>query len=303
MNYFSQEWFWSVNGGKVVIALLALIAIMTTSRLLKSSITRHVQGKDVRYRLRKFVNLVSYLVIVIFLTIIFGEYFSNLTVAIGVAGAGIAFALQEVIASFAGWFAINFAGFYKSGDRVQLGGIKGDVIDISFLRTTLMEVGEWVNADLYSGRTVRVANSFVFKEPVFNYSGEFPFLWDEITIPVMYGSDYHLAREILERLSNDEIGEYAKQANISWEDFSKHFLLEDAVIEPLVTLIANDNWMEFTLRYVVNYKARRSIKDRLFTKILDEFAKTNGKVKLASTTLQLLELPKLEIKMTDEKKN
>jgi small-conductance mechanosensitive channel len=52
-----------------------------------------------------------------------------------------------------------------------------------------MELGEWVQSDLYTGRIVRIANSFVFKEPVFNYSGDFPFLWDEVKIPVKYGSD------------------------------------------------------------------------------------------------------------------
>ncbi|MCB0784290.1 MAG: mechanosensitive ion channel, partial [Flavobacteriales bacterium] len=75
------------------------------------------------------------------------------------------------------------------GDRVQLGGIKGDVIDIGVLRTTLMELGEWVDGDLYNGRMVLVANSFVFKEPVFNYSADFPFLWDELKVPVQYGAD------------------------------------------------------------------------------------------------------------------
>ena len=220
----------------------------------------------------------------------------------GVAGAGIAFALQEVIASFAGWFAITFAGFYKPGDRVQLGGIKGDVIDVSFLRTTLMEVGEWVKADLYSGRVVRVANSFVFKEPVFNYSGEFPFLWDEITIPVKYGSDHHLARQILENTAREIIGEYTKNSEIAWREFSKQFLLENASVEPSVTLILNDNWMEFTLRYIVNFKVRRSTKDKLFTKILDEVEKTNGKVKFASTTLQLVETPPIDVRISENKR-
>ena len=73
------------------------------------------------------------------------------------------------------------------------------MIDIGMLRTTMMEIGEWVNADLYNGRIVRVANSFVFKAPVFNYSGDFPFLWDEVTVPVKYGGDYRLAREIFEK--------------------------------------------------------------------------------------------------------
>src|SRR5690606_17311423 len=96
---------------------------------------------------------------------IFSDKLSNLTVALGVTGAGIAVALKEVIASVAGWFAISFNHFFRVGDRVQLGGIKGDVIDIGVLRTTLMEIGEWVDGDLYNGRTVRVFNSFVFKEP------------------------------------------------------------------------------------------------------------------------------------------
>lgn len=297
MNTLLDQWLSSPFVRRAIIAFLALLLVIFLSRLIKRSITRYVKISDTRYRLKKSVNIFSYLILVLFFTVIFSDQLGNLTVAIGVAGAGIAFALQEVIASFAGWFAINFAGFYKPGDRVQLGGIKGDVIDISFLRTTLMEVGEWVNSDLYSGRTVRVANSFVFKEPVFNYSGEFPFLWDEITVPIMYGSDHHLARQILEDIVHEKIGDYAKKARVSWEDFSTHFLLEDAVIEPIVSLVANDNWMEFTLRYVTNYKERRSTKNQLFTKILDEFAKTDGKVKFASTTLQLVEVPQLEISL------
>ncbi len=133
---------------------------------------------------------------IIMVTIVFSDKLGGLTVALGVAGAGIAFALQEVIASVAGWLAILFAGFYKTGDRVQLGGIKGDVIDVNVLRTTLMETGQWVDGDLYNGRIVRIANSFVFKEPVFNYSGDFPFLWDEIKIPVQFGSNYDKARKL-----------------------------------------------------------------------------------------------------------
>ena len=103
------------------------------------------------------------------------------------------FALQEVIMSIAGWIAIVTGDFYKSGDRVMVGGIKGDVIDLGVLRTTVMELGDWVDGDLYNGRIVRIANSFVFKEPVFNYSSDFPFLWDEIKIPIQYGSDHERA--------------------------------------------------------------------------------------------------------------
>lgn len=297
MNDYLEQWLLDPTVGKIAAALAGLAIVIAASRFIKTSIIRYVKGPDTRYRLRKFTNFLSYLVIILILTIVFSDRLGHLTVAMGVAGAGIAFALQEVIASFAGWFAINFAGFYKPGDRVQLGGIKGDVIDVSFLRTTLMEIGEWVQSDLYSGRVVRVANSFVFKEPVFNYSGEFPFLWDEIAVPVKYGGDHRLARQILERVAGETVGEFTEKSAQAWQNFSREFLLEDAAVEPLVFLTATDNWMEFTLRYVVNFKRRRAIKDRLFTKILDEFEKTGGKVRFASTTLHLVETPVFDVRL------
>lgn len=293
------QWLYDPTVGKIVAAIILLMVVIFISRIGKASITRYVKAVDTRYRLKKFITFISYIVGAFLLTLIFSDRLSGLTVAMGVAGAGIAFALQEVIASFAGWFAITFAGFYNPGDRVQLGGIKGDVIDISFLRTTIMEIGEWVKGDLYTGRVVRIANSFVFKEPVFNYSGDFPFLWDEIIVPVKYGGDHRLARKILNDVANEVVGEYAKKAMESWNEMVKKYLLEDAGVEPIVTLVTNDNWMEFTVRYVVSFKKRRGTKDALFTRILDEFEKTDGKVEFASATFHLVETPIIDVRLSN----
>ena len=213
----------------------------------------------------------------------------------GVAGAGIAFALQEVITSIAGWVAVSFGHFYKTGDRIQMGGIKGDVIDIGILRTTVMECGAWVKAELYNGRIVRVANSFIFKEPVFNYTSDFPFVWDEITLPVKYGSDIQFARELLQRLAKEVVGEYAIYAGKAWDKIVEKYMIEAAKVEPAITVIANENWVEFTMRYVVDYKERRAIKSKLFTRIIDEFERTDGLVQIASASMdiQLIESPRL----------
>ncbi|MFH2103548.1 MAG: mechanosensitive ion channel domain-containing protein [Chloroflexota bacterium] len=238
----------------------------------------------------------------VIITVIFSDQLGGLTVALGVAGAGIAFALQEVIVSVAGWFTITFATFYKVGDRVQLGGIKGDVMDIGVLRTTLMETGEWIKGDQYSGRIVLIANSFVFKEPVFNYSGDFPFLWDELTVPVKYGCDRKLARIILNKVATEVLGGYTEQAARQWKKMVKKYLIEDAAVNPMVTLVANDNWLEYTVRYVVEYKKRRSTKDMLFSRILDEFDKTNGQVSIASMTVHLVETPEFNVRMVNTEK-
>ncbi|MEM8777560.1 MAG: mechanosensitive ion channel domain-containing protein [Cyanobacteria bacterium P01_G01_bin.49] len=301
-----QHWFADPIVGKLIALCIGILVINFIFRILSRSLPRYVSDPDMSYRLRKAITFVGYLVMAMFATIVFSDRLGRLTVVFGVIGAGVAFALQEVIASFAGWVAISFGQFYKPGDRVQLGGIMGDVIDISILRTTVMEIGAWVKADLYSGRIVRIANSFVFKEPVFNYSADFPFVWDEITVPVKYGSDHRLAREILYRVADEVVGEYVPQAQATWKAMVHKYLIEDARVDPMVTLMTNDNWMEFTLRYVVDYKKRRLKKDLLFTRTLDEFMKTQGKVAYASATFHLVETPVFDVRLThrnNEEKN
>ncbi len=276
---------------QLIIAAAGLVVIRLLAALLVRWASRFVKDSQARYRIRKVSALISYLLIILFLAVVFKDRLGGVAIALGVAGVGIAFALQEVVTSIAGWAAINFANFYKTGDRIQLGGIKGDVIDIGILRTTLMELGEWVKSDLYTGRIVRIANSFVFKEPVFNYSGDFPFLWDEITVPVTYASDHRLAREILEKIIHTVIDEYSAYAKHAWKNIVKKYLVEEAMIDPVVTLVCTDNWIEFTVRYISDFKLRRSTKNRLFSLILDEFEATGGRVKIASTTMQLVEPP------------
>lgn len=281
--------------GKIAFLFIGVSIIWLIIKAVQKKLVLKIKDNDNRYRTKKFSNFVGYLLTIVLLTVVFSDKLGGLTVALGVAGAGIAFALQEVIASVAGWMAIMFGGFYKTGDRVQVGGIKGDVMDIGVLRTTIMETGQWVDGDLYNGRIVLIANSFVFKEPVFNYSGDFPFLWDEIKIPVQYGSDYDLAREILESVGKEVAGDLTTQSQEKWKSLQEKYRLEEAQTEPMVSLICNDNWVEFTLRYVVSYKKRRAIKTELFTKILKKVDASQGKVKFASATFQLVEAPDFNI--------
>lgn len=282
----------------IIVVVVSAILIFVVGRVARNAIRNRVADTDVRYRASKFVSIMTYALIIFVALTEIGGRLSGLTVAIGAASAGIAFALQEVIASFAGWLAISSGGFYKVGDRVQLGGIKGDVIDIGFIRTTLMEIGGWVNGDLYNGRIVRIANSFVFKEPVFNYSGDFPFVWDEIVVPIKYGSDYAEARRLLERIAHELVGEYADSARERWKELVKSFRIENARVDPLVTMVANDNWVEFTLRYVVDHRARRITKDKLFSKVLEAVESSNGRVGMASMTVHLVEAPSLNVKVS-----
>lgn len=288
------EWVTTLALALGIVIFIRLIFVFIKGRIDKSAVAQD------RYKTKKVLDFVSYIIIILALLFTYSKNLGGFTVALGVAGAGIAFALQEVIASVAGWMALMFGNFYRTGDRVQLGGIKGDVIDIGVLRTTLMETGQWVDGDLYNGRIVRVANSFVFKEPVFNYSGDFPFLWDEIKIPVQYGSDYALAKSIFEKVADTLVAANADEGKRVWKSMVKKYLIEDARLEPMISLVANDNWVEYTIRYVVDYKRRRMTKNDLFESILKEVAATDGKVRFGSATFELVGAPELQVNMKNK---
>src|SRR5579863_8973842 len=202
--------------GKCVAAIVGILLIHAGFRALEQSLPRHFGRVDERYRVRKFVVFSGYLAILLFLAILFEDRLGRLSFALGVAGAGVAVALQDVLASIAGAFSIGFSKLYAVGDRVQIGDIRGDVIDIGLLRTTLMETGNWVSKDLYNGRIARIPNSIVLKVSVFNYSQGFRFVWDEIKVLFTTATDCQLAREMLLRAAKEAIGEYLTEAQTSW---------------------------------------------------------------------------------------
>ena len=281
--------------GKIATIVIGIVIIWLIIKLIERNIFSKIKDSDNRYRAKKFGSFIGFILSVVLITVVYSNKLGGLTVALGVAGAGIAFSLQEVIASFAGWLAILLGGFYKSGDRVQLGGIKGDVMDIGVLRTTLMETGQWVDGDLYNGRIVLIANSYVFKEPVFNYSGDFPFLWDEIKIPIKYGSNYDKTKEILLKIGNEVAGDLTQKSSDLWQNLKNKYKLEEAQTEPMVSLIANDNWVEFTLRY----KKRRSTKTELFCKLLIAIEATKGDVNFASGTYEIVGVPEIKVNIKE----
>lgn len=297
MDETLREWLLDPRVHRVALAILAFLVIYTVTRILQRSISRYVKGAGTRYRARKAVGFLGYLMAALVVAAIVSDRLGGLGVALGVAGAGVAFALQEVILSIAGWVAISFGGFYGTGDRVEIGGIRGDVIDIGILRTTLMELGKWVEGDLYTGRIVRVANATAMREAVYNYSADFPFLWDEIVFPLRYGSDWKYAREVLMRVVTEEIGDYALQSKDAWKNVVRRYRIEEARIEPILTLRADENWIEYRIRYIVDYRRRSVTKDRLFARILEEVDASEGRMGIATAGFEVISVPPLEMEI------
>jgi small-conductance mechanosensitive channel len=275
--------------------LLWIAVIIFTISFLRRLLKRRLPDISVRYKAQKGVEMIGYLFIILLTISYFTGNIQDFTLAIGLLTAGITITLQELVLSIAGSFYIFLVRVYKPGDRIEINGIKGDVIDVDSIYTTMMEIGEWVSSDNYSGRIVKLSNAFVFKGPIYNYSQDFPFVWDELTLPVRYGSDVELAKSIIVEIATETLSDYVNESIEKWQEVVKKYYIEDAVVNPTLAITMTDNWMQFNLRYIVDYKKRRMTKHTLNEKIGKAFLGSGEKVRLASATFEIVHIPPVKI--------
>lgn len=299
---FIKEWMNEHPTSTSLIKYLVwIIFILSIIQILRRLIRKNLPDTNLRYKSQKGIEVLGYFLIIILSITYFTGNIKDFALAIGLLTAGITITLQELILSIAGSIYIFFIKVYKPGDRIEINGIKGDVIDIDSVYTTMMEIGEWVSSDNYSGRIVKLSNAFVFKGPVYNYSKDFPFIWDEFNLPIRYGSDVELTKEIIIKIASDLLAEYVTDSIAQWKKVVDRYYIEDANVEPTLAITMTDNWMQFNLRYIVDYKKRRYTKHLLSELIGREIEKTNGKVNLGSTTIEIIKIPTLNIEQEENK--
>lgn len=292
------EFFENPTVIKVAKLVMWILFIISCIGFIRKMLKRRIDNISIRYKAQKGVQIIGYvLILILILMAITLDSFKDYTIIIGLFTAGITFTLQELILSIAGSFYIFFVRVYKPGDRIEINNIKGDVIDIDSIYTTIMEMGEWVNSDNYSGRIVKISNSFVFKGPIKNYSMDFPFVWDELNILISYSSDTTLAKTIIMDTALNLLSDYTEKSKDKWKEMVERYYIENATLEPTIAMNLTDNWIQLNLRYITDYKLRRNTKNALFEQIEKAIVNTQGKVNLASTTLQLLQIPPIDINL------
>lgn len=279
--------------------LVWILVILLIVSWIRQYLKKTLPDNSVKYKTQKGVEIIGYFLVVIVTVSYFTGSIKDFGLAVGFLTAGITITLQELILSIAGSFYIFFVRVYKPGDRIEINGIKGDVIDIDSIYTTMMEIGEWVSSDNYSGRIVKLSNAFVFKGPVYNYSQDFPFVWDEFNLPIRYGSDLELAKSIVISVAQEKLSDYVNASVEEWKAVVTKYYIEDAVVEPTLAITLTDNWVQFNLRYIVDYKKRRIVKNELNQEIGKRIELTKGKVILASATFEVVNIP--TVKWSEDK--
>jgi len=277
---------------KLIISALILVGQIVTRRLLLWFLIRRVVNDSSNvYLVRKVVGYVFGILTIILLFGLWVERLGDLSVTLGILAAGLAFALQELIGSFAGWLTILSGGPFSIGDRIETGGIRGDVIDISVLRTTLMEIGNWLSGDHNTGRIVTVSNAFIFKEPLFNYSAHLGYIWDEILLPIPYTSDVEQAVQVMLAAvqQHPQYQELLPQAQAQRLLARRKLAVKITPLEPRVFVKLTDNWIELGLVYPVDADNRRTFKGEISKIILARFAESG--IEVASQTIAIVQFP------------
>lgn len=293
LEHFSTEFPWLLKVGKYLVWIIGIFILI---RLLRRFVIKKLPDVGVRYKSQKGLEILGYILMVLVTISFFSGSIKDFGLAIGLLTAGITITLQELILSIAGSFFIYLSKVYKPGDRIEINGIKGDVIDVDSVYTTIMEIGEWVKSDNYSGRIIKISNAFVFKGPVRNYSQSFPFVWDEINIPIRYQSDIESAKTIVIETATEHLSDYARKAVEEWKTMVSKYYIEDAQINPTLAITLTDNWVELNLRYIVDYKKRRATKSLLNEEIRKRVQATKGKVEFASATFEVVNIPVVSVK-------
>lgn len=253
------------------IVLMLIAVVLVISFYLKRLPYRFMQeGKNAFY-FRKLIGFCSALMIGGIILINFISDFGSITAVIGLAGAGLAIALQDPILSLAGWFLIVGKFGISVGDRIEINQVKGDVIDIGLFRLAILEVGNWVSAEQSTGRVVFFPNSFILKNHYYNYSTGNSFIWDEIKVTLTSESDWQKAKQIVENIASRVSQEFIGEAKEKSDEIARRFHINLGTLTPIVYVSIGERGVDLLLRYLTAIRKRRMTNDQISREILASF--------------------------------
>jgi len=224
-----------------------------------------------RHQYRKWASYIITIVYVLILISIWAGSTKQWATVLSVTGAGIALALHEVLLNLAGWIYIMIRRPYKTGDRIELGDVKGDVIDVRVFQSTLLELGNWVDGDQSTGRVVDVPHGQIFRNPLYNYTKGFEFIWNELSILVTFESNWERAKELLLKYGEEASHEIQQMAQKKIDMMAREYLIYFRKYTPIVYVKIEDSGVKVTLRYLTNAKSRRTSEHQISKKILAAF--------------------------------
>jgi small-conductance mechanosensitive channel len=302
------------NGRKLLLSVALIVGVVVAHRILRVATDAALRAdrlRRARFWVRQVWRLVATVFVVVGLVSLWFDDPSRLATFFGLITAGLAFALQKVVTAIAGYIVLVRGKIFSVGDRIVMGGVRGDVIDMTLTETQIMEMGQppgveqqtdpamWVHARQYTGRIVSVSNARIFDEPVYNYTREFPYIWEEIRLPVSYTADRAYVEQLLLDVARRHTADIQRISDDDRRELQRRYFLETPDLEPRVFWRITDNWLELAVRFIANEHGVRGLKDKMSRDILAGLDARG--IGIASATFEITGLPALELAVDHEK--
>lgn len=262
------------------------LLIFVVLRLMTSMIIRrNVQDEKRSYNLRKTFTYVYSGLFLFSLGSIWLNGMESIGTFLGLTSAGLAIALHDTIANLAGFFFIEARKPFRVGDRVEINGVQGDVIDVRLFQFSIVEVGNWVDADQSTGRIIHVPNSHVLKYATANSHVGFEYIWNEIPVLITFESDWKRAKELMLAIASEQAESLSAGAQNQIRRAARKYLIVAGKLTPIVYTSVKDSGVMLTIRYLVNPRMRRGTEQKIWEEILLAF-QAEAQIDLAYPTIR-----------------
>ncbi len=260
---------------KLQTKLLASLLIILTLWLLRLLVTwlasRRTEDVRVHYRWRKVTAYVVVALGALLIGVVWLEDIQSMAVYLGLVSAGLAIALKDPLTNLFGWVFILWRRPFVVGDRIQIGQHAGDVIDLRIFQFTILEIGNWVEADQSTGRIIHLPNGQVFSEALANYTTGFEYIWNELPVCVTFESNWEKAKEILQEIANRNAAQLSQSAADHIQQAARRFMIMYSKLTPTVYTSVEDSGVLLTVRYMCDPRKRRSSEQAIWEDILRAF--------------------------------
>ena len=268
---------------RFILTIFFIVFIYYLKKYISKKIDNKTEDISKKFKYNKVLNYISY---GLGFVLIFPLWFHGLQgfmTFFGLFSAGLAIALRDMVANIVGRLYLIIRRPYSIGDRVEIGDVKGDVIDIRLFETSLMEIGNWVDSDQSTGRIVFVPNGHTLNKNISNYTQGFEFIWNEIRILLTFESDWRKAKEALQEIANVKARKLNREAREKIVNSAKK---EYKKLTPIVYTNVKASGIELTIRYLCEPRKRRATNEDFWEEIMG-FIENNDDVDLAYPTYRI----------------
>ena len=263
-----------------ILTTLIFIVFGILKAIVRALYSRADVSNKKKYFRNRMLKIALNIISIILVVLLWGHRISGMVTIISFLSAGIAIAVKEIIFDFFAGIYINMKKIFELEDRVEINGIKGDVVNIRSLGFEVLEVGDRVHAEQSTGRIIHIPNSFVFLYPLKNYTKAFKYIWDEITVKVPLDADIEKTKEVLYDIvnSNEILESIPKKMEDAVADVTVEYRIYYNYLDPIIYTEIVDSHVELYIRYIVHPKKSRIVEDEIYLKILEEYKKGNIKL-------------------------